>query len=165
MQTINFDFNRLNIIKLFFVFSFFFLLSSCYHVNESKPVVPDILLSSSQMVEILTEIQITEAGFSINKNRIKAKELKPEYYDKILHQYGITIQQLKENIDYYHDSPKVLEEIYEKVLANLSKIQSDVLLEKEKIEEKRIADSITMVTDSINLVIADSLAKKVQNSY
>ncbi len=141
------------------------MLSSCYHVNENEPVVPEILLSGSQMVEILTEIQITEAGFSINKNRIKAKDLKPEYYDKILQQYGITLQQLKENIDYYHESPKVLEDIYEKVLANLSKIQSDVLLEKEKIEEKRIADSIQMVTDSINLIIADSLAKNVQNSY
>ncbi len=162
MQLKNFDFNRPYLKILIIAFTFVLMLSSCYHVNENEPVIPDVLLSGSQMVEILTEIQITEAGFSISKNRINAKELKPEYYDKILQQYGITIQQLKENIDYYHESPKVLEDIYEKVLANLSKIQSDVLLEKEKIEEKRIADSIQMVTDSINLIIADSLAKKVQ---
>ena len=146
--------------KLIIAFISIFILSSCYHVNESENVVPDVLISKTQMVEILTEIQITEAGFSLNKNRVKAKELKPEYYDKILLQYGITIAQLKENIDYYHESPEVLEDIYDKVLANLSKIESDVLIEKEELEKKRIADSISMVTDSLNLLIADSIARE-----
>ena len=146
--------------KLIIAFISIFILSSCYHVNESENVVPDVLISKTQMVEILTEIQITEAGFSLNKNRVKAKELKPEYYDKILLQYGITIAQLKENIDYYHESPEVLEDIYDKVLANLSKIESDVLIEKEELEKKRITDSIFMVTDSLNLLIADSIARE-----
>lgn len=160
MQFCNFDFNGLNITKLFFVLIFIFTFSSCYNVNKSEPVVPDILLSKTQMVEILTEVQLAEAGFNVKKNRSKANELKPKYYDRILQHYGITLQQLKDNIDYYNDSPKVMEEIYELVLANLSKIQSDVLLEKEELEKEIANDSIIKFTDSIKAVRSDSLSKK-----
>ncbi len=109
------------------------------------------------MVEIMTEVQLIEASFNIKNNRSNADELKPKYYEKILKQYGITIQQLKDNIDYYNNYPKIMEEIYESVLANLSKIQSKVQLEIEEIEKIRIADSIAKITDSLNLIMNDSL--------
>jgi len=144
-------------IKLFFISISLFLLSSCYNVNRDEPVEPDILLSKEQMVEILTEVQLTEAGFQFKYYRNKAKELKPEFYNKILKQYGITLQQFKDNIDYYNYFPKVMEEIYESVLANLSKIQSEVLIEEQEAEKIRIADSIAIITDSLNSIRADSL--------
>lgn len=143
--------------RLFFSLTLFLILSSCYNVNKSDSDIPEILLSKSQMIEILTEVQLTEAGFNIKNNRSKANELKPKYYDKILQHYGITLQQLKDNINYYQDSPKIMEEIYESVLANLSKIQSDVILENEEIEKKRVADSIKVITDSLIQIKADSL--------
>jgi len=144
-------------IKLLIVFAPLFMLSSCYNVNQDKPVEPGILLSKVQMVEILTEVQLTEAAFHFKYYRSKAKELKPEFYNKILSQYGITLQQFKDNIDYYNYYPKVMGEIYESVLANLSKIQSEVLLEEQEAERIRISDSITMVTDSLNSIRSDSL--------
>lgn len=136
--------------KSFIALIFAFAISSCYHVNKSEPVAPDVLLSKSQMVEILTEVQITESGFTIRENRDKALELKPKYYDRILQQYGITLQQLRDNIDYYHGSPKVMENIYESVLANLSKIESDVIIEKEELEKAIANDSISMLADSLD---------------
>ncbi len=145
-------------VKLFFVFISLFLLSSCYNVNRDEPVEPDILLSKEQMVKILTEVQLTEAGFHFKYYRNKAKELKPEFYNKILSQYGITLQQFKDNINYYNYFPKVMEEIYESVLANLSKIQSEVLSEEQEAERIRIADSIAVITDSLNSIRSDSLA-------
>ena len=145
-------------VKLFFVFVSLFLISSCYNVNRDEPIKPDILLSKEQMVEILTEVQLTEAGFHFKYYRNKAKELKPEFYNKILKQYGITLQQFKNNIDYYNYHPKVMKEIYESVLANLSKIQSEVLLEEQEAERIRIADSVAVLTDSVNSLKADSLA-------
>jgi len=149
--------------RLFFSFIFLLALSSCYNVNTNNDAVPELLLSKSQMVEILTQIQLSEAGFNIKGNRIRGKELKPKYYDKILDHNGITLDQLKENIDYYQNSPKIMEDIYESVLANLSKIQSDVILENEEIEKKRIADSISIITDSLEIIKADSIAKEVVN--
>ncbi len=143
--------------KLVFALIVIFSLTSCYNTNNSKPDEPEIFLSRLQMVEIMTEVQLIEASFNIKNNRSNADELKPKYYEKILKQYGITIQQLKDNIDYYNNYPKIMEEIYESVLANLSKIQSKVQLEIEEIEKIRIADSIAKITDSLNLIMNDSL--------
>lgn len=152
-------FNSPDMTKLFFALTILTIFTSCYHVNESEIIVPDVLLSESQLVEILTEVQIVESGLGISKNRNKSDKLKPEYYSKILQQYGISVQQLKENLDYYQNYPKVLEEIYDRVLANLSKMQSEVLEEMKKIEEKRIADSISMVNDSLDILRMDTLVK------
>lgn len=160
MKFIKYNFDNLHIFKIFIVITIF--LSSCYHVNKSEIIVPDILISESQMVEILTEVQVAEAGFNISKNRNKGKKLKPEYYNRIIQEYGITMIQLRENIDYYQNYPKVMEDIYEQVLANLSRYQSDVLIELEEAENKRIADSIVMVMDSLKQIEADSLVKIIR---
>lgn len=144
--------------RLYYTIAIIFILTSCYNINESKPVIPDILLSESQMVEILTEIQITEANFRISKNRSTAVDIKPKYYNRILKEYGITLKQLKGNMEYYHNSPAVMEEIYEQVLANLSKIQSEAMVEKEELEKTIIADSIAKLNDSLELIKIDSQA-------
>ncbi len=147
--------------KLFYILGIILLLSSCYNTNKSDSVIPEILLTKSQLVEILTEVQIIEANFRISKNRSKASKQKPNYYNKILLEYGITLPQLKANIDYYHNSPAVMEEIYDLVLANLSKIQSEALFEKEELEKAIAADSISKLNDSLELIRIDSLARSL----
>ena len=135
---------------LLLVVSVVFFLSSCYNVNENETTVPDVLLTKDQLVEVLTEIQLVEAGFSISESRIFEKKRKPKFYDKILNKYGITLVQLRTNVNYYQATPKVMEEIYESVLANLSRIQSEVLLENERIQKEK--DSIALVLDTLSLV-------------
>ncbi|MFK5854514.1 MAG: DUF4296 domain-containing protein [Bacteroidota bacterium] len=142
--------------KLFSLFIILLALSSCYEENKTVVIIPSNLLSEQQMIGILTEIQIAEAGFSINKNRKSSNELKPEYYNKALEQHSITLKQFKENTNYYHNYPKIMENIYEQVLANLSQIQNSVIKEKEAFDEKVKADSITMIEDSIKLILQDS---------
>lgn len=148
--------------KLFYTLVILLILPSCYNINKSESVIPDVLLTKSQLVDILTEIQIIEANFRISKNRSKANKLKPTYYDRILKENGITLQQLKENMDYYHNSPIAMEEIYELVLRNLSKIQSEALLEKEELEKAIVADSIAKLNDSLELIRIDSLAWSIK---
>lgn len=143
--------------KLLYIIAIIFIFTSCYNINKTEPVIPDILLSKSQMVDMLTEIQITEANFRIAKNRTLAVDEKPKYYDRILREYGITLKQMKDNMEYYHNSPEIMEEIYEQVLANLSKIQSEVMLEKEELEKAIIADSIARMNDSLELVKIDNV--------
>lgn len=149
-----------NIINISILLLLLFILmgfSSCYNVNKNEAQPPSKLLSKSEMVSLLTEIQITEAGFTINKNIKDANSLKPKYYNKILNNCSITSEQFKENVEYYHHSPKVMEEIYEIVLKNLSTIQSDVIIEEEEFDKKRKEDSIAIVNDSLNIALIDSL--------
>ncbi len=137
------------------------MLPSCYNVNESEPIIPEVFLSKSQMIEILTEVQIAEASLRISKSKKKANELKPKFYDNILQEAGVTLIQFKENMDYYQNYPDVMEEIYESVLGNLSRLESDVLLEKEELDNVITADSIVRLQDSLNLLRLDSLASAI----
>ncbi len=132
--------------KLIVVISVIFTLSSCYDVNVNSPKVPEKLLTKKELVDILTDMQLIEAGFSISENRKYERELKPDYYKKVLDKYGISLIQLKENINFYQASPKEIGKVYELVLEKLSKIQSNVLLEIE--EEEKLKDSIDNISDS-----------------
>lgn len=134
---------------LLLVVSVIFSLTSCYNVNENKTTIPDVLLTKEQVVEVLTEIQLVEAGFSISETKTIEKKRKPKFYDKILDKYGITLVQLRANVNYYQATPKVMEEIYESVLANLSRIQSEVSLENERIQKEK--DSIALALDTLSL--------------
>ncbi len=135
--------------KLILFFTIVIAFNSCYNVNESVPVTPENLISKTKLIDILTDIQLVEAGFSISENRNSKYKLKPAYYDFVLSTHDISLLQLKENINYYQAYPKTMEEIYDGVLANLSKIQSQVLLEKEEID--RIKDSLSVASDSLSL--------------
>ena len=135
--------------KLILFFTIVIAFNSCYNVNESVPVTPENLISKAKLIDILTDIQLVEAGFSISENRNSKYKLKPAYYDFVLSTHDISLLQLKENINYYQAYPKTMEEIYDGVLANLSKIQSQVLLEKEEID--RIKDSLSVASDSLSL--------------
>ncbi len=159
MQFCKLNINKLNTINLLILLVLIFVLSSCYHENKSNVPIPEKLLSKKEMAEILTEIQITEAGFSVNVNRKFAKKLKPEYYSKILSDHSVTMHQFKENLNYFYQSPKIMENIYETVLANLSKIKSSIAVEKKEFEKQKIVDSITRLHDSTKLIVADSLSK------
>lgn len=139
--------------RILIALSLILALNSCYNINEDVVETPDNLLSKGELVTILTDIQIVEAGFSIKENRRIAEELKPKYYQKVIDSHNLTLLQLRENINYYQSSPKIMEDIYERVLANLSKIQSDVSMEVE--EFNRVQDSLAQLSDSL---IADTLA-------
>ncbi len=105
----------------------------CYHENVSIPEVPEVLLSYDQMVAVMTDIHLTEGVLNYHRiNRMEYKDYKSAYYSKVLQQHGINAVQLRENIDYYNSTPKVMEDIYEEVLSNLVKIETDLKIEQQQ---------------------------------
>jgi len=58
-------------------------------------------------------------------------EYKDSVYTQIFRHYGITVTIFKENVNYYNSYPEIMEDIYEEVLANLSRMQSEVEIEAE----------------------------------
>ncbi len=126
--------------KVFLLLPFFFLLFSCYHENTEKVQEPDPLFSPGKMADILTDIQLAEAV--IARNRIDKKHTEKAYKDSVyrvvFEHYGITEKQLLDNINYYNSKPKRMEKIYDKVLSNLSRMQTEleVKMKKEGQEEK-----------------------------
>jgi hypothetical protein len=128
-------------ILLFLILPFLF---SCYHENKVEVKKPGHFLEREEMVEILTDIQIAEGIISHNRSQRKKTntEFKDSLYQRLFDQYHISAETLKENIAYYNVDPSVMERIYEDVLANLSKVQSEILM--DTIAQKEIStDTLT----------------------
>lgn len=128
----------------FFFILFFPLLFSCYHENKVEVNKPDHFLERKEMVDILTDIQIAEG--IITNNRTQRKKIssgfKDSIYQRVFDHYNISAEVLKENIAYYNADPSVMEDIYEDVLADLSKIQSEILMDTIAQKELR-TDSLS----------------------
>lgn len=125
------------------------LFVSCYHEYNDPQEVPEPLLTTGQMAEILTDVQLAEGIITINriKKLGKALPLRDSIYKTVLNHYGITGEQLQENINYYNIQPEQMEKIYEEVLTKLSMIQSGLNIEaakkaeeQKKLEEKNKAE-------------------------
>ncbi len=115
------------------------MLVSCYHENKEKVQEPDPLFSPAEMAEILTDFQIAESV--VARNRIDRKHTEKAYKDSVyrvvFEHYGITKEQLLQNINYYNSNPKKMEKIYDVVLANLSRIQTELEVEMKKEEKEK----------------------------
>lgn len=140
--------------KLIYLLIAGLLMSSCYHINEKELEVPENLIHKDTLVEILTEMQLTESSFMVSEDMKLERSMKPKYYEAILKAYKVTLNDIRDNLNYYQSKPKEMEDIYESVLEKLSIYQSKV--ELEIVEKERIRDSIKAANDSI-AAINDSI--------
>ena len=106
---------------LLFVICLFFSCSS-----EKKKQAPTVLLSETQMVDVLTDVQIMEAAIGYKKNINQPTEyLKTIGYDTLFSHYGITDSIFKVNMVYYYDvEPLTLIRIYDSVEARLARMKN-----------------------------------------
>ena len=99
------------------------LLVSCG--NEKKKQAPTVLLSETEMVDVLTDVQIMEAAIAYKKNINQPTEyFKTTGYDTIFSHYGITDSIFKANMIYYYDvEPLTLVRVFDSVEARLAKMK------------------------------------------
>jgi len=132
------------------------MLNACYHINENEIVKPNNFFDKQKMVNILTDAQIVEGALNYNRvNRVNVTELKEEYYNQVFIKYNITVNDFKQNMNYYNSKPDELEEILNSVLGKLNQIQAQ--LEQKIADEKTIKDSLYQVHIQDSIKTADSL--------
>jgi hypothetical protein len=127
-------------------------MSACYNINEKEIIIPEKLLSKNELASIMTEMQIAEASFVVNSEVRFELSMKPNYYDAILIHYDITLDEIRDNINYYQSSHDDMTEIYETILANLSKLESDVeyqIKEMDLAKDSTLMNSDTMTIDTV----------------
>ena len=117
-----------NVFK-FYLIIVIILFSSCNSNNENK--IPDGIIPESKMITIITDLHLTDATLNIKhiSKRSNNKEI-AKYYKSVLKKYGYSRLQFNKSIEYYSDEPEKLDEIYDKVLEELSKKQEMVKKEK-----------------------------------
>ena len=100
------------------------LLVSCS--SEKKKQAPTVLLSETEMVDVLTDVQIMEAAIGYLKNINQPTEyLKTIGYDTVFSHYGITDSIFKVNMVYYYDhEPLTLIRIYDSVESRLARMKN-----------------------------------------
>ena len=99
------------------------LLMSCNDEN-SKVTAPTVLLSESQMVEVVTDVQIIENAINHRRGKgYKVTNLKTQGFDAIFSHYGITDSIFLENLDYYNDNPIMMKRVMDSVNANFKRMQ------------------------------------------
>lgn len=114
-------------------FFLFFLLSllSCYNRNTVTVEKPNPLYDKEKFIQIMTDIQLAEGIMAYNRSARKnnSTAYKDSLYNQIFRHYGITASGLTDNLNYYDSDPDVMEEIYDKVIENISKLQSEILID------------------------------------
>ncbi len=118
------------------ILSFVVLLSSVLgSCKESR--IPD-----NDMVKILVDVFITDALISSSKLSIEfSKRDSIEYYQPIYSSMGYSETQFINTIDYYLDNHDVLDKVLDKVVNELSRLETErIAREKQLQEEKKEED-------------------------
>lgn len=101
------------------------LLAFLFSCKEKTVVIPDSVLSKDTMANVLMDIQLEEAIISklgINDSLPKDSILKG--FALIFQKHKISQEQFAKSFDYYKENPEMLEEIYDKVINELSEMQA-----------------------------------------
>lgn len=114
----------MNRIRLSFIVLVLFVLVSC----DSKPhrIAPTVLLSESQMIDVLMDVQLIEATISYRKSVHQTTGyIKNIGFDTLFSHYGITDSIFKENMKYYYSvDPETLIRIVDSVESRLLKLKN-----------------------------------------
>ncbi len=116
----------------FFVFllSLFFL--NCNTQEEIKVVVPDTIISESEMALILADIHLAEAKTKFLK-RQQGTQIKEaddlSFKENVFKNHHIEKKQFEESLNFYSQHPQLFELVYEKTITTLEegKIKADTI--------------------------------------
>lgn len=106
-----------------------FLLILCYlqfvscGEEETAVPIPDNILSKEKMAQVITDIHIAEAEANL-KTLPDSTSKQPIGFQPIFEADSITKEQYEESLSFYIEHPKLLNEVYEDVLNELSKRQA-----------------------------------------
>lgn len=79
------------------------------------------------MVDLLTEIHLVEGSVTpLLLQGDSATQYVLNNYNYLFTKYNTNDKEFKEALDYYIRHPKEMDKIYEKVVENLSKMQSEI---------------------------------------
>jgi hypothetical protein len=153
------------VVFLFFIL-FIFIGCKNYKVPKGFPK-PD------KMADMLTEILILESTMQYgSKTQVSSKD-SYGYYRNALEKYGYTYEQFDSIRKWYVTNTALYQKVYDKVIVNLSKRETELglLLDKEKEELKNLSDSLLLtekdkselwqLTDSIVVSPSDTIDKRI----
>lgn len=101
---------------------FLLTLISC---SKKEEKIPSDIISKEKMVELLIDFHISQAQLQIQSPVENISQLKENYYSFILQKHKTNYNQVKKSFDYYAAHPELFSSVYENVITELSKKQTE----------------------------------------
>jgi hypothetical protein len=125
--------------KLFYLLFLITGLASCYQTTSEPEFDMALVLPPDSMVFLLADLHMADAYVeSIKDKKISKEHMASEYFNIILDGHRIDRQTFDESMRYYSYHTEEMDDIYEKVIVELSKRESKLISSKE--EEKEEAE-------------------------
>ena len=103
-------------------------LSLIFIACESNEVsIPDDVIDREEMVLILADIHIAEATSNYKLLNDSVKTNINIYYSDIFKKHNITSEQYKTSYDFYLEHPQLFNRMYDEVINELSRRQTEIL--------------------------------------
>lgn len=113
-------------IKSVYKYALIALVITTIGCSQNNNLKPDPFFDRKKMSDILTDIQIAEAG--VNQIGLISDSLNKSmlwHYDFVYKKHNVTEKQFAENYDFYLQEPADLDSVYADVLNNLAKMRLD----------------------------------------
>lgn len=92
---------------------------------STKQEIPSTdVIPQNQMVEILKEIELAQAAIKIGVANKDSTIYENSFFQSIFLKYNTTQEQFNSSLKFYGTHPEILEELYDKVITELSEEQA-----------------------------------------
>lgn len=108
---------------------FLILLSmTVFSCSKKAEKIPDNILSQKKMIEVLTDIQVAEAGIQLRNSTPSdsVSSLAIAEYKYVFEKNHITDSIFKKSFSYYTSHPDLMSDMYKEVITTLSKRQAEI---------------------------------------
>lgn len=107
------------------IFSMFFLFSCSEDKEQRLPAGPDIL-SKDTMEALFVDIHLAEVYlYQRQRKGMENVEYTKDVYRLLFKKYGLSYTSLQNNLRYYAEDPKTLQQIYDNVVNRLTRIEAE----------------------------------------
>lgn len=105
-----------------------FFLCVAFACGNKKVEIPSDIIPQDTMMHVLMDIHLAEAGLRTNDtfHADSIMQVTVNYYDFIFTKYRITKDEFKRSFKFYTDHPDILEDIYQKMIEEMSKKESEI---------------------------------------
>ena len=106
-------------------------LASCSRVEKNPAFNMELVLPADSMVTLLADLHLAD-GFIVTYKDKKhpVGHLANEYFEAVMQKHSVSEDQFEESMRYYAFYTEELDDIYEKVIIELSKAESMVIPKK-----------------------------------
>jgi hypothetical protein len=113
--------------KLVFL-ALLYILSSCHEGTSFS--APSGVIPPDSMVQVLTDVHIFQATLQLGYFKSDSAQVAAKAFEDILSKHHLTQSEYSKCLEYYCYHPALFDDIYEKVLNNISRQKAELLGKK-----------------------------------